>query len=109
MIKFTQILRKEIFLPNTTSLRKGNQFFIRTAPKLIRSDRINNVYAYLRLFVKFHIKSLIKRTVFLINDDKKFHNRDYNIEVSYDIFVCGLGVKLFIRKYKIQFNIFPIR
>ena len=109
MIKFTQILRKEIFLPNITNLRKGNQFFIRTAPKLIRSDRINNVYAYLRLFVKFHIKSLIKRTVFLINDDKKFHNRDYNIEVSYDIFVCGLGVKLFIRKYKIQFNIFPIR
>ena len=109
MIKFTQILRKEIFLPNITNLRKGNQFFIRTAPKLIRSDRINNTYAYLRLFVKFHIKSLIKRTVFLINDDKKFHNRDYNVEVSYDIFVCGLGVKLFIRKYKIQFNIFPIR
>ena len=109
MIKFTQILRKEIFLPNITDIRKGNQFFIRTAPKLVRSDRINNVYAYLRLFVKFHIKSLIKRTVFLINDDKKFHNRDYNIEVSYDIFVCGLGVKLFIRKYKIQFNIFPIR
>ena len=109
MMKITQILRKEIFLPNITNLRKGNLFFIRTAPKLIRSDRINNVYAYLRLFVKFHIKSLIKRTVFLINDDKKFHNRDYNIEVSYDIFVCGLGVKLFIRKYKIQFNIFPIR
>ena len=109
MIKFTPILRKEIFLPNITNLRKGNQFFIRTTPKLVRSDRINNVYAYLRLFVKFHIKSLIKRTVFLINDDKKFHNRDYNIEVSYDIFVCGLGVKLFIRKYKIQFNIFPIR
>ena len=108
-MKITQILRKEIFLPNITNLRKGNLFFIRTAPKLIRSDRINHVYAYLRLFVKFHIKSLIKRTVFLINDDKKFHNRDYNIEVSYDIFVCGLGVKLFIRKYKIQFNIFPIR
>ena len=109
MMKITQILRKEIFLPNITDIRKGNQFFIRTAPKLVRSDRINNVYAYLRLFVKFHIKSLIKRTVFLINDDKKFHNRDYNVEVSYDIFVCGLGVKLFIRKYKIQFNIFPIR
>ena len=108
-MKINNILRKEIFLPNITNLRKGNLFFFRTSPKLVRSDRINNVYAYLRLFVKFHIKSLIKRTVFLINDDKKFHNRDYNIEVSYDIFVCGLGVKLFIRKYKIQFNIFPIR
>ena len=93
---------------STKNLNSENQF-LRTAPKLIRSGRINNVYAYLRLFVKFHIKSLIKRTVFLINDDKKFHNRDYNVEVSYDIFVCGLGVKLFIRKYKIQFNIFPIR
>ena len=108
-MKINNILRKEIFLPNITNLRKGNQFFIRTAPKLLRMGRINDVYAYLRLFVKFHIKSLIKRTVFLINDDKKFHNRDYNVEVSYDIFVCGLGVKLFIRKYKIQFNIFPIR
>ena len=108
-MKINNILRKEIFLPNITNLRKGNQFFIRTAPRLLRMGRINDVYAYLRLFVKFHIKSLIKRTVFLINDDKKFHNRDYNIEVSYDIFVCGLGVKLFIRKYKIQFNIFPIR
>ena len=109
MIKFTPILRKEIVKPYITNLRKGNDFFVRTAPKLIRMGRINHVYAYLRLFVKFHIKSLIKRTVFLINDDKKFHNRDYNVEVSYDIFVCGLGVKLFIRKYKIQFNIFPIR
>ena len=109
MIKFTPILRKEIFLPYVTKNIKGKDFFVRSAPKLIRMGRINNVYAYLRLFVKFHIKSLIKRTVFLINDDKKFHNRDYNIEVSYDIFVCGLGVKLFIRKYKIQFNIFPIR
>ena len=108
-MKINNILRKEIFLPNITNLRKGNQFFIRTAPRLLRMGRINDVYAYLRLFVKFHIKSLIKRTVFLINDDKKFHNRDYNVEVSYDIFVCGLGVKLFIRKYKIQFNIFPIR
>ena len=97
------------FIGNYKIRLTGDNHNFKASPKLIRSGRINNVYAYLRLFVKFHIKSLIKRTVFLINDDKKFHNRDYNVEVSYDIFVCGLGVKLFIRKYKIQFNIFPIR
>ena len=98
-MKFTAILRKEIFLPNITTLRKGNQFFFRTSPKLVRSDRINNVYAYLKLsnsiFTSILREGLFKITSYLIVF-KDYVCRDYILFQKMELRNRSLYLRLFL-------------